>query len=69
MLGIIELDTKILLYLDIKILKTIAIVNKNFYNIIFNKQFWIDKFGYDNFPILDNVPSFKEYITILYYYY
>lgn len=64
MLGITELDIKILLYLDIKTLKTITFLNKSIYNIIFSKQFWGDKFKYDNLPILDNIPSFQEYTKI-----
>ena len=64
----IELDKQILLQLDIKTLTNICFLNKAIRDILFcDKQFWLDKFRYDKFPILNNPPSFQEYIKILSY--
>lgn len=65
MFGIIELDVKILTYLDIETLKNVCFLNKNLNNIIFNnEQFWKNKFEYDQIIKLDGQPSFQEYIKI-----
>lgn len=64
MFGIEELDIGILLCLNAEILKEIYFLNKSMINILNNKQFWIDKFNYDKLPILDNAPSFQEYVEI-----
>lgn len=63
MFGIKEIDSKILLHLDIKTLKIAYLLDKNIHNILNYKQFWDRKFNYDQLPILKK-SSFQEYIKI-----
>lgn len=65
MLDIEELDSKILLQLDIKTLKDIIFINKQLTNILLsNHQFWFNKCEYEQLPILNNELSFQQYIKI-----
>lgn len=63
MLGITELDIKILTYFNIKTLRNIALINKYLNHIINEEKFWFDKFNYDNLPTI-NSPSKVEYLKI-----
>lgn len=62
--GIKEVDNKIFQYLDSNTLKMIYYINRYSNNLLKDNQFWLNKFNCDNLPILDNVPSFQEYIKI-----
>lgn len=65
MFSISELCGNILLYSNAKVLKNICFLNKQIHNICFDDgQFWKNKFEYNELLILDNPPSFQEYIKI-----
>jgi hypothetical protein len=47
---------------DIKNIKNLSLTNQDYYKILNSNQFWIDKYSYDQLPLLNNYVTISDWI-------